>query len=119
MALLVVRGFYKARAILSGRSSVPLHETLQDLGIGRLGEVGVEPRFESAAAVFLLAVAGQGNQAGGGEVRIGPEGAGYAVAVQLARQADVAEHHLGPELAGPAEPLDAVVGHGHLVPGER
>ena len=72
--------------------------------------MGVEAGLEGAPAVLLLAVAGEGDEEGRPQLRIGAEGAGHGVAVEPAGQADVAEDDLGPEAARLLHPFGAVVG---------
>src|SRR5436309_9483 len=99
----------------SGSSRRPRQHPLQLVDVGRLGEVGVEAGFEGAPPVLLLAVAGEGDEEGGPEIRVGAEGARHAMAVEPAGEADVAEDDVGPEAPRRLQPRGAVEGHRRLM----
>src|SRR5262245_55464440 len=64
-------------------------EVEQGGGVGRLGQVVVETAAQGLEAVFLTAVAGDGDQASAGCGRVASQHPGDLVARQ-ARQADIA-----------------------------
>ena len=69
---------------------------------------------DSAGAVLGAAVAGDGDQAGAGGLRVAAEGQGHGVAVH-AGQADVADDRVGMAALGLGDPVEPVDGDAHLV----
>jgi hypothetical protein len=78
-----------------------------------LDHTGIEAGPEGAAAVFLFAVAGDGDEAGRGGGRVAPERGGDAVAVH-AGEAQVAENEVGAEVLRGLEGGRSGVGQGCL-----
>src|SRR5262249_20451469 len=81
-------------------------EAAEGIGQDGLGDVVVEAGLVGAAAVILLAVAGERDQDRSREAGLLPQPAGNVVAVDF-RQADVEHDNFRQELLGGQQPLGA------------
>ena len=95
-----------------------LHQQFHQGGeIHRLDHVSIEPGLSGLLPVFVLTPSGQRYHHHGLTPRLFAYSAGRFVAVQL-RQADVEQHHVGPERRRRLHSLEAVVGRVRLVAGQ-
>ena len=90
---------------------------MQRAGLDRLDDVVIEAGLVRAAAILVLAPAGQGDDGGPLQAGLAAEPAADLVAVH-AGHADIEQDELGAEVDRLAQGGRPVVGHADLLPGQ-